>query len=767
MLVGEQVQGDDRLWLSRSDRLDSEKRGASRLIQLATVEWRPVMFELAPPWFEKYEGLNRPSRWRVRRLAPSFLPLVLLMLGSGRLGAGEVPFPTEHTVDGDFNSAHSVYAADVDGDGDLDVLGAAVVADDIAWWENTAGDGTAWTEHPVDGDFDGAHSVYAADVDGDGDLDVLGAAERCRRHRVVGEHGRGRHGLDRAPRRRGLRRRFFRLCRRCGRRRRPRCARRGGTCRRHRVVGEHGRGRHGLDRAPRRRGLRLRSFRLCRRRGRRRRPRCARRGGLNADDIAWWENTAGDGTAWTEHPVDGDFDGAFSVYAADVDGDGDLDVLGAAGLAGDIAWWENTAGDGTAWTEHPVDVDFNAARSVFAADVDGDGDLDVLGAALNADDIAWWENETIHRNAVYPTENAVDGAFDGAASVSAADVDGDGDLDVLGAALNADDITWWENTAGDGTAWTAHTVDGAFDNAASVYAADVDGDGDLDVLGAAVLADDIAWWENTAGDGTAWTVHTVDGAFDGARSVFAADVDGDGDLDVLGAATAADDIAWWENTAGDGTAWTEHTVDGDFDGAWSVYAADVDGDGDLDVLGAAAVADDIAWWENTAGDGTAWTEHTVDGAFDFARSVYAADVDGDGDLDVLGAAVFANDIAWWENTNMDGDGTTWMEHPVDVDFDFARFRLCRRRGRRRRPRCARRGAECRRHRVVGEHGRERHGLDRAHRRRGLRIRFFRSLPPMWTAMATSMCSARRAMPTTLRGGRTAAGSSGCPRLPSR
>ncbi len=37
---------------------------------------------------------------------------------------------------------------------------------------------------------------------------------------------------------------------------------------------------------------------------------------------------------------------------------------------------------------------------------------------------------------------------------------------------------------------------------------------------------------------------------------------------------------------------TEHTIAGDFYGAWSVYAADIDGDGDMDVLGAAYEADD-------------------------------------------------------------------------------------------------------------------------------------------------------------------------------
>ncbi len=351
---------------------------------------------------------------------------------------------------------------------------------------------------------------------------------------------------------------------------------------------------------------------------------------------------------WTEHIVDGEFIEAFSVYAADVDGDGDIDVLGAAFEADAITWWENTTGDGTAWTEHTVDDGaFDGAKSVYAADVDGDGDIDVLGAAAYVDAITWWEN-TVGDGSAW-TEHTVDGAFYGAWSVYAADVDGDGDMDVLGAAVSADDIAWWENTTGDGTAWTKHTVDGDFDNTHSVYAADVDGDGDMDVLGTAYSDDDVTWWENTVGDGTAWTEHTVDGNFNGARSVYVADVDGDGDMDVLGAAYDTGDISWWENTAGDGTVWTEHAVDGDFSGAISVYAADVDGDGDIDVLGAAAYVDDITWWENTTGGGTAWTKHTVDGDFDGALSVYAADVDGDGDMDVLGAASGSNDIVWWES----------------------------------------------------------------------------------------------------------------------
>ena len=41
------------------------------------------------------------------------------------------------------------------------------------------------------------------------------------------------------------------------------------------------------------------------------------------------------------------------------------------------------------FTEHAISTSANGARSVYAADVDGDGDMDVLSASGNDDKIAW------------------------------------------------------------------------------------------------------------------------------------------------------------------------------------------------------------------------------------------------------------------------------------------------------------------------------------------------------------------------------------------
>jgi len=106
----------------------------------------------------------------------------------------------------------------------------------------------------------------------------------------------------------------------------------------------------------------------------------------------------------------------------------------------------------------------------------------------------------------------------------------------------------------------------------------------------------------------------------------------------------------------------EHTVYNPF-AAGSVNAADVDGDGDIDVLGGGIITG-MVWFENTGGTGTSWTRHTVDSSFYYGvEAVSAADIDDDGDMDVLGAASNQGDITWWENA--DGFGLEWTGFSAD------------------------------------------------------------------------------------------------------
>ena len=83
---------------------------------------------------------------------------------------------------------------------------------------------------------------------------------------------------------------------------------------------------------------------------------------------------------FTAHAISTSCDGAYSVYAADVDGDGDMDVLSASAEWNDvIAWYENDGSE--SFTKHGISTsDPYSAVSVYVADVDGDGDMDVLSA---------------------------------------------------------------------------------------------------------------------------------------------------------------------------------------------------------------------------------------------------------------------------------------------------------------------------------------------------------------------------------------------------
>jgi hypothetical protein len=346
------------------------------------------------------------------------------------------------------------------------------------------------------------------------------------------------------------------------------------------------------------------------------------------------------GSFSNEQVISAAADQAHSVFAADVDGDGDMDVLSASFTDDKIAWYENNGSQ--SFTPHTISTQANGARSVFAIDLDGDGDMDVLSASETDNKIAWYENDG---NQMF-TEREIFSGGNGAKSVSAADVDGDGDIDVLSA--GASRVRWYVNDGSQSfTVRLLPAVSGAY----GLDPADVDGDGDMDVMFTSIDAelDLVGWFENDGNQ--TFTQRTISDSFQGSRSVVAVDVDGDGDMDAVAASADTNSVAWFQNDGNQ--TFSIRMLSNTANMAWGVFAGDVDGDADVDILAASALDDKILLFVNNGSE--LFANRTIATSADGARGVFAADVDGDGDLDILSASSADDSVAWYENRGSGGD----------------------------------------------------------------------------------------------------------------
>ena len=351
----------------------------------------------------------------------------------------------------------------------------------------------------------------------------------------------------------------------------------------------------------------------------------------------------------TEHKI-ANAQMGFGVYPADLDGDGDLDVAGTLEGAQKVLWWSNEGGDPLGWTEQVIDGGLAGANGLYCADFDLDGRVDVAVSASGINHhLIWYRNDG--GEPVQWTEQVIDSALSTCFEISAADVNQDGRPDLLAGSWNSGQVVWYENSGGAPLTWVKHVIAGAFPGSHCVKAGDIDGDGDVDVAATAGQADEVAWWRNDGGTPLVWTKHTIRTGFTGGRSVELADLDRDGDLDVAGTCWASE-ATWWRNDGGDPIAWTEQVIDGSVNGGHHIRVADVNGDGRPDVLVAAFLDHDVVWFENGGGTPITWTRRLVKGLFPLAVEVGAADLDGDGALEIL-AASYANGgkFSWWDTTD--------------------------------------------------------------------------------------------------------------------
>jgi len=480
-----------------------------------------------------------------------------------------------------------VFASDLDNDGDPDILSASTADDKIAWYENLGNDQYA-VQKIISTEADEAMCVHAADIDGDGDNDVLSAS-----------------AWD--------------------------------------------------------------------------------------DKVAWYEND-GLGNFGPQIVIGLPVSGAYFVVTGDLNGDGDLDIVVASNFDHKVIWFENLGG-GTFGSEQVIADDSLGPYSIDVKDLDNDSDLDVLVAYYAGDNVLWYQNDG---NGVFGSGNMINSFAVQATSVNSGDLDGDGDAEIL--ACHYDQLSWYENL-GNGVFGSEQGFSFEFQKALGVQLADTDGDGDKDILAffqsqsssfnqlvvyqntgnltftaplvvtttynspGNIIATDLTndgLLEIITGTGTRvnrylnlgqnnFSSHRILNSNVGNEATSIVDVDNDGDMDIVGSGGY---VFWLPNFGGGVFGPQEYLGNS---GGYGLATGDISGDGNVDVVTGTF---EKLFWFNSLGGGNFTSEYFID-SIEAISEIKIADLDGDGDNDIVCSAYNESQVKWFENL---GSGISWESH---------------------------------------------------------------------------------------------------------
>ena len=322
-----------------------------------------------------------------------------------------------------------------------------------------------------------------------------------------------------------------------------------------------------------------------------------------------------------------------NVQSADMDGDGDKDiVISQYGADDEISWLENDGGDFNDFPKHIVSTSTSSVKKLQLIDLDQDGDIDIVGVDDLADELFWFENDG---TGITWTVNTIQSGItaDGACNFGIADIDSDGDLDIALAACNTNVLYWYENTGG---AMTWIQNDTGIVPAGNVYSlamGDFDLNGSVDIVyGTVSGSPHVEIVSNLNGDGSSWSASPVVTSFLGTViDIQAHDLDLDGITEIY---YHANNGSLYQITYDNfSSSWLSPSIITSSAKGKTSFA-DIDNDGDLDILVGSSIT--LAWIENTDSMGGVWTERILLESLPVAiTSVHAVDIDTDGDLEIV------------------------------------------------------------------------------------------------------------------------------------
>ena len=334
-----------------------------------------------------------------------------------------------------------------------------------------------------------------------------------------------------------------------------------------------------------------------------------------------------------------------ALALVDIDADGDVDLV--AGNFGQRNWYYRNDGIDLGWdgvTAFDVGSDTPPAYSVAVGDIDRDGDLDMVFGNFGVENTVYLNNGT--STPFTPlTAYLLSGRRD-TYDVALGDVDGDGDLDLVAGNFNGLPNMLYLN---DGTATpflgaAGISISTDLDKTIDVALGDVDNDGDLDMVAGNSARDRLYLNNGTANPWNGVAGIDVSILSEPTRTLVLGDVDNDGDLDLIvggydfqGAEIQPNRLYLNNGTESPWGGVTPVSITNDAFDPQSLALGDVDRDGDLDLISGNSnsfrnrlylnngTADP---WNGVSGTDISSIEHNT-------HHAELADIDGDGDLDLL------------------------------------------------------------------------------------------------------------------------------------